>query len=102
MTESWDEVASTCRQARLYHHAFTIAGKEVELDAMAQLMDSGVGVREIARLTRVPRSTVSRLCQDLAAAVQQVEIERAEVDSELLEFARRTIRAPDGARPTAP
>lgn len=62
---------------------------------MAQLMDSGVGVREIARLTRVPRSTVSRLCRDLAAAVRQVEMERAEVDSEILEFARRTIRAPE-------
>lgn len=102
MTESWDEIVSTCREARLYHHAFTIAGKEVELDAIAQLRDSGVGVREIARLTRVPRSTVSRLCRDLAAARRQMEIERAEVDSEILEFARQTIRAPAGARPTVP
>lgn len=92
MAEPWKQAVSACRQARIYHHAFTIAAKEVELEAIAQLKDSGFGVREIARLTRIPRSTVSRLSRDLAAAGRQVAIERAELDPELLAFTRKTIR----------
>lgn len=92
MNEPWGEAVRRCRQAREYHHAFTVAGKEVELDAIRQLMDLGFGVREIARLTHIPRSTVSRLCRDLSEANRQVAAERAESDSKILEFARSTIR----------
>lgn len=84
---------NACRQARLHHEAFTVAAKEVELEAIAQLMELGFGVREISRLTNVPRSTTSRLMRDLEAARQQVATERAELDPALLEHARTTISA---------
>lgn len=93
LKESWEDAVNACRQARLHHEAFTVAAKEVELEAIAQLMELGFGVREISRLTKVPRSTTSRLMRDLEAARQQVAIERVEVDPSLLAHARNTIGA---------
>lgn len=94
-TEPWEAAVDTCRRARLYHAAFTVVGKEVELEAITQLTKAGLGVREIARLTKIPRSTVSRLCRDLPAAKRQMAIERAEISPELLAAARATIQEPE-------
>lgn len=94
-TEPWEAAVGTCRRARLYHAAFTVVGKEVEIEAITQLMKAGFGVREIARLTKIPRSTVSRLCRDLPAAKRQMAIERAEISPELLAVARATVQEPE-------
>lgn len=89
--KSWEEAVQRCRLARLYHQAFTVVGKEVELDAIAQLMDADFGVREIARMTHIPRSTVSRLCRDLDAARRNVAVARSEIPVEFLEQARALL-----------
>ncbi|MBD8021191.1 helix-turn-helix domain-containing protein [Brevibacterium gallinarum] len=91
MTESWEAPVAACRRARLYHAAFTVVGKEVELEAITQLKKAGMGVREIARLTKIPRSTVSRLCRDLPGAKRQMAMERAEISPELLAAVRAAV-----------
>ena len=92
VAESWEAVVSACRRARAYHAAFTLVGKELELQAIEELRDAGFGIREIARMTMVPRSTVSRLCQDLPASRRQLAEEQAGFPADLLEEARAVIR----------
>nr|WP_239557092.1 helix-turn-helix domain-containing protein [Brevibacterium luteolum] len=91
VVEEWEPLVSACQRARVYHEAVTVAAKEIELEAIGRLADAGVGVREIARMTQIPKSTVSRLMQDLPAAHRQLSRDRAGKPAALMESAREAI-----------
>ena len=91
MVEEWGPLVSACQRARVYHEAVTVAAKEIELKAIGRFADAGVGVREIARMTQIPKSTVSRLMQDLPAAHRQLSRDRAGKPAALMESAREAI-----------
>lgn len=91
MVEEWGPLVSACQRARVYHEAVIVAAKEIELEAIGRLADAGVGVREIARMTQIPKSTVSRLMQDLPAAHRQLSRDRAGKPAALMESAREAI-----------
>lgn len=89
---SWEEAVEVCRSARQMHQVWTVLGKEAELEAIGCLQSAGFGVREIARMTGVPKSTVARLLKNLDAARRELVIDRSAMDQAALEAARGQIQ----------